>query len=171
MNNRDNYNFETLKQALKLKRHEVPPPGYFQKFSGKVISRIHAGDSGGRQSFNERLQYQAPWLANLFQLFETKPGLIGAFAIASCLVLVLGVVLAERSDSAPKDLMTTADSAAENSNTENPSLLAPMLAAASDTSGGIVSSTNPVVSLQPAATLFGQQNPLFQPAAFAPAGN
>jgi hypothetical protein len=36
---------------------------------------------------------------------------------------------------------------------------------------GITVSTNPVVSLQPTASLFGsQQNPLFQSAAFMPAG-
>jgi hypothetical protein len=35
---------------------------------------------------------------------------------------------------------------------------------------GIAVSTNPVISLQPTASLFGQQNPLFQPASFAPAG-
>jgi hypothetical protein len=45
-----------------------------------------------------------------------------------------------------------------------------VLAAATDNSG-IVASTNPVVSLQPAAAMFGQQNPLFQSASFAPAGN
>jgi len=40
---------------------------------------------------------------------------------------------------------------------------------AADT-GGITVSSNPVVSLQPSATLFGaQQNPLFQPVAFMPA--
>jgi hypothetical protein len=37
-------------------------------------------------------------------------------------------------------------------------------------SGGIVASTNPVLSLQPATALFGQfsQSPFFQNAGFAP---
>ena len=38
-----NNNFEDLKRLLKLKRHEIPPPGYFNHFSGDVISRIRDG--------------------------------------------------------------------------------------------------------------------------------
>jgi len=51
-------------------------------------------------------------------------------------------------------------------------MTAPTLAAASDSSG-IVASTNPVTSLQPVATLFGQPaaGSLFQPAGFAPASH
>jgi hypothetical protein len=42
--------------------------------------------------------------------------------------------------------------------------------AAADDNSGIMVSTNAGASLQPAATLFGQQqNPLFQSASFAPA--
>jgi hypothetical protein len=36
---------------------------------------------------------------------------------------------------------------------------------------GIVSSTSPVLSLQPVASLFGQQNPLAQPVSFSFPGN
>jgi hypothetical protein len=36
---------------------------------------------------------------------------------------------------------------------------------------GIVSSTNPVLSLQPVASLFGQQNSLAQPVSFSLPGN
>jgi hypothetical protein len=48
--------------------------------------------------------------------------------------------------------------------------IAPTLMASSD-SVGIVASTNPVASLQPVATLFGQpdSSSLFQQASFAPA--
>jgi hypothetical protein len=51
-------------------------------------------------------------------------------------------------------------------------MTSPSLLAVSDTSG-IVASTNPVTSLQPVATLFGQpaSASLFQPASFAPVGH
>ena len=172
MNKSENNNFETLKRALKLKRHEIPPPGYFNNFSSDVLDRIRAGESGGRETFAERLQTQAPWPIDFIRLFETKPGLIGAFAISACLVLVFGIVLAERPDAAPQDFMATAGGAANNqAATETVALTDPVLTPAGDSAGGIVASTNPVVSLQPATGLFGQQNPLFQSASFAPVGH
>ena len=76
MNENEN-NFETLRRLLKLKRHEIPPPGYFNNFSGQVIARIRAGEAGGARIFAERLDAEAPWLASLLRIFETKPGIIG----------------------------------------------------------------------------------------------
>ena len=163
-------NFATLKQLLKLKRHEVPPPGYFHNFSGQVISRIRAGEAGGQQTFTEQLQSTAPWLVNFVRIFETKPGLVGAFATSLCLLLVGAVFFAERSDSAPKSFQVMADNSPAAISSAVSGTAAPLLAAA-DATTGIAVSTNPVLSLQPATTMFGQQNPLFQSASFAPANH
>ena len=159
-----NNNFDELKQLLRLKRHEIPPPGYFNNFSGDVIARIRAGEAGGPQSLLERLQEQSPWLAGWLRIFETKPGVIGGFATSLCLLLLIGVVMAERPDSAPPgDLVSSATAP------ESAAALAAVMPAAENS--GIAISTNPVISLQPVATLFGQQqNPLFQAASFAPSG-
>ncbi len=54
--NENNKNFDELKRLLKLKRHEIPPPGYFNNFSGEVISRIRAGETGGSTSLAEQLR-------------------------------------------------------------------------------------------------------------------
>ena len=170
MNNSEN-NFGDLKRLLKLKRQEVPPPGYFNNFSDQVIARIRAGDGGGSQTLNERFHESVPWLANFLQIFDAKPGLIGGLAVCLCLLLVFGVVLAERPDSTPENILTVAQTATPAAPALN-STPAPALALAdSDHQSGISVSTNPVISLQPVATLFGQQNPLFQTASFAPAGN
>ena len=170
MNQNEHNNFAELTKLLKIKQHEVPPPGYFDNFSGQVIARIRAGEAGGMRTFAERLQAEAPWLANFLRVFETRPGLIGGFATSMCLLLVLVVVFAERSDVASKNLLSVSEPTAALGN--SPSALAePSLMLATDATG-IVASTNPVTSLQPTATLFGQAagSPIFQPAGFVPAG-
>ena len=167
--NQNEQNFDELKKLLKLKQHEVPPPGYFNNFSGQVIARIQAGEAGDRQSFIERLGFDAPWAVNFLRIFETRPGLIGGFATSLCLLLVLVAVFADRPETASKNLLTVSEPATTDSSVA--SMTAPPLLAASDS--GIVASTNPVTSLQPVATLFGQPNSgsLFQPASFAPVGH
>ncbi|HEY2328479.1 MAG TPA: hypothetical protein VGI63_01555 [Verrucomicrobiae bacterium] len=171
--NEKEQNFDQLKRLLKLKQHEVPPPGYFNNFSGNVISRIRAGESGGRQGFAERLETEAPWLLNFIRVFETRPGMIGGFATSLCLLLILGVVFAEYSDRDSKKMLElAAEPAAQPGNAMaslTPAVASPLLA--SSDSVGIVASTNPVTSLQPVTTLFGQSAPasLFQTASFAPA--
>jgi hypothetical protein len=169
MNQNEN-NFEDLKRLLKLKQHEVPPPGYFNHFSGEVISRIRAGEAGGSRTFMEQLQADAPWLMNFLRVFETRPGLIGGFATSLCLLLVLVVVFAERSEQASRTLVAISEPSTATGNSAA-AMPATSLVAASD-STGIVASTNPVTSLQPVATLFGQPvgQSLFQPAGFMSAG-
>ena len=68
MNQNDN-NFEDLKRLLKLKQHEVPPPGYFNDFSGQVVSRIRAGEAGGSRSLIEQLESSAPLVVNFLRIF------------------------------------------------------------------------------------------------------
>jgi hypothetical protein len=110
-------------------------------------------------------------VVNFLRIFETRPGVIGGLATSLCLLLVLVVVFAERSEKTSNNLLTISEPAAVTESSVA-SMTAPTLAAASDSSG-IVASTNPVTSLQPVATLFGQpgSGSLFQPAGFAPAGH
>ena len=162
--NESNNNFDELKRLLKLKRHEIPPPGYFNSFSGEVISRIRAGEAGGSQNLAEQLR-DATWLESLMRIFQAKPGVIGGMATSLCLLLLIGVVLADRPDQVPTGILASSEPAPEST----PALAA--VAPASDDTSGIGVSTNPVISLQPVATLFSQQqNPLFQAASFVPSG-
>lgn len=165
MSESNDNNFRDLKRLLKLKQHEVPPPGYFGHFSGDVISRIRAGEAGGQRGFFEYLQVHWPRLAGVLHLFALRPALIGGLATCSCLLLLVGVVLGDRPDGVAESgsLAQTA-----SPNDVNGSLASVQLAPAGDS--GIALTTNPVTSLQPVATMFGsQQNPLFQPVGFVPA--
>ncbi|HSY18558.1 MAG TPA: hypothetical protein VK815_09505 [Candidatus Acidoferrales bacterium] len=168
MNESEN-NFKDLKNLLKLKRHEVPPPGFFNHFSDGVIARIREGEDRRSASFAAQLNDSAPWLVRFLRIFEAKPGVIGGFATSLCLVLLFGVVLAERSESGPQSPFTASSSPAD-SMASGAALVPGATPEFASSEGGIVISTN--ASLQPAATLFGQNggaSSLFQSASFAPA--
>ena len=166
MNENEN-NFESLRRLLALKRHETPPPGYFNTFSSRVISRIRAGESARPDNAMEGLA----WLFRVLEKFQLKPAFAGTFASALCVLLVVGIVYAERSESTPQ---ASVQAAVEND--PSPALLASVspnvLAQPADQpAGGIVSSTDPVLILQPVASTFGQQNPLAHPVSFSIPGN
>jgi hypothetical protein len=164
MNENEN-NFESLRRLLALKRHETPPPGYFENFSGEVMARIRAGDAGQTESASGQL----PWLFRLLTAFEAKPAFAGAFASALCLLLVLGIVYAERPDVvAQQPLLQTAEASSplvmatpvnlSSLPVEQPALIP-------------ISSTNPVFSSQPAGSWFASQEATVQPVNFMLPGN
>ena len=93
-------NFEQLRRLLVLKRHEQPPPGYFDRFSGNVVAAIRAGARPDRDSALERLLYDAPWMRRFWQAFQAKPILAGGFGVFVCGLLVTGVVFSDRPDAA-----------------------------------------------------------------------
>lgn len=163
--NESNQKFDELKTLLKLKRHEIPPPGYFDHFSDDVVGRIRAGEATAARSFAEQLSEQVPWLADLLRIFETKPGVIGGFAVSLCLLLLLGVFLPDWRDATPAEAAALASS--QSSQAAAPAMPEMATLAPADGNSGIAISDKPVNSLQPSlqpvAALFGQpQNPLFQ---------
>jgi hypothetical protein len=161
-------NFEALRHLLALKRHETPPPGYFNDFSNQVLRRIRAGEGAESTGLMGNLFSQAPWLEKLFQVFNTKPVFASGFAGAICLLLFFGIVYAGRPDLTPQ-----AELSAPAADTTSLAALSPVSLSPSSESLGIVSSTNPVLSLQAVASTsaFGQQNPLAQPVGFTIPGN
>ncbi|HEX7654436.1 MAG TPA: hypothetical protein VF607_13080 [Verrucomicrobiae bacterium] len=177
--NESGQNFDELKKLLKLKRHEVPPPGFFNHFSDEVVSRIRDKQQHGKGSFVDQLEDSAPWLVTFLRFFEARPGVVGGFATSICLVLVFGVVLAEQSENPGAGAMplavntgasteVSANLAQGNLSSQVPVQFAQ---ASLPNEGGIAISTN--ASLQPVSTVFGGPSAnmasLFQPASFAPA--
>jgi hypothetical protein len=161
MNESDN-NFEALRQLLKLKRHEVPPPGYFNRFSSQVIASIRAAEAGDARAAG----HASSWWSNFFQLFELKPAFAGAFASALCLLLIFGIVYADRPESGLQPFLPNTGSAMASFASVTPT---PMPSANYAADG--MASNNPAASLQPVASLFGSENPLVQPVSFSPSGN
>jgi hypothetical protein len=93
--------FENLRRLLALKRHEQPPPGYFNNFSRKVIARIHSEEATASQSWGQRIFGGSPFFRNFWEGFEAKPLVAGAFGIGICSLLVMGLVSSERVDADP----------------------------------------------------------------------
>jgi hypothetical protein len=85
--------FNDVRRLLSLKRHEQPPPGYFQSFSAKVIARIEAAEVAAAAM---------PWWRRVLAGLEAGPAL--AFSVA----VIGGVALLAGLSSAPEPGGTTA---------------------------------------------------------------
>jgi len=92
---RDEQNFESLRRLLALKRHEVPPPGYFDNFSCEVITRIKAGEHLEAPGLVEKLSWEATWFGRLWTALEARPAMAGLCGVAVCGLLVSGLVFSE----------------------------------------------------------------------------
>jgi hypothetical protein len=84
--NPDSQDFDSLRRLLALKRHEQPPPGYFDRLPREVMARIKAGEKGGETGFD------ASWLQRLLGMFDVKPVFAGAFGAAVCAMVISGVI-------------------------------------------------------------------------------
>lgn len=171
----ENENFEALRKLLELKRHEIPPPGYFHNFSGQVISRIRSGE----HNKSSETAGEMPWFLSFIQIFDAKPAFAGLFASALCLLLVFGIVNAERPDMAasqPTLLMQTADNTPAVAPASTPVASQEASPAAQPTLA--LNSTNPLMNFQataqqavPVNELFGQPGtPSVQDVSFTPPG-
>jgi hypothetical protein len=169
--NEQESNFEPLRKLIALKRHETPPPGYFNNFSGEVINQIRSGETAlPTESFLRNLFSHAPWLLKFLQAFEAKPAYAGVFASAMFLFLVAGIVYTDHVQDAPDSLMPNQASLPDQT-AQNSSSLASMSTAfltQSIPQSDLISSTNSGLSLQPVGSPFGgNDGAVFQSAVFS----
>ncbi len=72
--NMNEENFDSLRKLLALKRHEQPPPGYFNDLPGRISARLAA-------------EPPAPFWKNLFPRFHWPTALGYSFSVAIFAVL------------------------------------------------------------------------------------
>ncbi len=131
---------------MKLRRRAIST-----NFSRDVMARIRAGEDSRAANVSSQL----PWLFRLISTFEVKPAFAGGFASVLCLLLLLGIVYAERPDGAPQQLLQAAEISSPLAAAPSPGFMNPM-AAAEQPVAHSVSSTNPVFNAQPvSAAWFG----------------
>ena len=77
-------NFEALEKLLRLKRHEQPPPRYFNDFSSRILARIEAG------------QERASWWDRFG--IDLRPAFAAGIGVLACGLVVYGVATAGGDD-------------------------------------------------------------------------
>lgn len=73
--------FRDLRRLLALKRHEQPPPGYFNHLPERVMIRIEREDG---------LAEHSTWWEWLVRKLDAQPVLAGAYAFAISGLMLLG---------------------------------------------------------------------------------
>jgi hypothetical protein len=104
MDDQQGQNFDQLRKLLALKRHEVPPPGYFDHFSGDVISGIRMERNRAMNpDYNSisKLGSEAPWLMQLWDALAGKPMFAGAFGAVICTLVLAGVYFTNKPATTP----------------------------------------------------------------------
>ena len=72
--------FQDLRRLLALKRHEQPPPGYFNYLPDKIQLRVERDD----------LSEHSTWWEWLVRKLDAQPVLAGAYAFAISGLMLLG---------------------------------------------------------------------------------
>lgn len=80
--------FDQLRRLLALKKHEQPPPGYFQYLSTQIVSRIE----------REEEMIHSSWWNWLVERFDARPVLAGAYACVISGLLMMGFKLSQAVD-------------------------------------------------------------------------
>lgn len=88
-------NFDDLRRLLAVKRHEQPPPGYFDRLSVTIIARIRAGEVESKLTLKQRLFAEAPWLQQLWASFQHRPVFAGACSFAVCGLVAAAVMYSD----------------------------------------------------------------------------
>ncbi len=85
--NSGDQDFEQLRKLLKVKRYEQPPPGYFGRFSDRVINRLEReAESGRKAGFGAGWG----WLEALQRVLSENPISAGIFAVCGVMMVVVG---------------------------------------------------------------------------------
>jgi hypothetical protein len=80
--------FRDLRRLLAVKRHEQPPPGYFNYLPDKIMMRIEREDRAG-------VGLYSTWWGWLVAKIDAQPVLAGAYAFAISGLMLLGFKLSQ----------------------------------------------------------------------------
>jgi hypothetical protein len=89
--------FDDLLKLLAVKRHEQPPPDYFQDLPDQIMERLHYLEP----------RPPLPWWQRWWEDFGLKPVLAGAYCVGVCGLLLTGLSVSQivREDGSGAGLM------------------------------------------------------------------
>lgn len=77
--------FAAVQKLLALKRHEEPPPGYFDRLPGEVRARIAHAEA-----------HPEPWWRRWLESWDLSPALATSYAAVAISLVLGGVWMAKR---------------------------------------------------------------------------
>ncbi len=77
----NNNDFDQLRKLLALKRYEIPPPRYFNEFSGQVMARL-----------SRPQRDPLTWWERLGFSFDLKPAFMCGLGVVICGLLSFGII-------------------------------------------------------------------------------
>ena len=156
--------FGSVRRLLALKRHELPPPGYFNEFPRRVIARLE----------REQSVDSATWFGKLVRVLQLKPVFASGLGIVALGILAFRLVAFQQFE--PKMFAMVSE---KNVPSEMISTPRDMVPAETDgmalnqipTGDVLPSSVNPAINTQPPSALFAGFHLNVQTAAFRPDRN
>ena len=97
--------FEKLRKLLALKRHEEPPPGYFDQLPGQIRSRMAQAEA-----------VPEPFWRRWFLAWELSPALATSYAIVTVGLVLGGVWLARQPNATGGQQVVTVPQSNTNQN-------------------------------------------------------
>jgi hypothetical protein len=154
--------FEKLRLLLSIKRHEQPPPGFFNRLSGDIIAQLRSGNTLSRIDLDEQLAIHVPWLQQFWRAFERQPVFAGSFGVAVCALLLAGIAYHTSPEPAPATFLPVGETLMSGSGS-GPVILTTEFADAAPPYASpptLLASTGAVQSLMPSAP---QRHPYAMP--------
>jgi hypothetical protein len=99
MNTSPDNEFTELRRLLRLKRHEQPPPGYFNHFSANVISALQ--ESPKVRAHADSTPNVPAWILGFLERIQARPAFAGAFGAILCAGVIGGIIFYEKDAGGP----------------------------------------------------------------------
>jgi len=143
-------NFEALRKLLAVKKHEAPPPGYFDHLASDIRSRLANGEHRQSDWWRE-MGEEASWLQRLWASLAERPAFAGAFGMMVC-----GLVLGGFYFSQKPEVENATATLAESFKMQAPSSAPLQVGQVPNPQVLASSSTNPVMAVPTGASVFDQ---------------
>jgi hypothetical protein len=101
MNTPSDHDFAELQRLLRLKRHEQPPPGYFEALPRQVMASLRKQP---RAQAGEGTEGVPAWILSFLERIQAQPAFAGLVGAGLCILLLGAVVFYEKDAKGPQPM-------------------------------------------------------------------